>query len=257
MEWTTKMEGGGLLYLRDEGNYMYLEATRPSGQEGLYKVILHGMLGKQILGTMTPSDTGLKLSRMVSRSTLGQWGCLPITKVVCQLSFPFEEKKLPYPTTLSEKEEGQMDIIVEASEEKNSSALSTNSLEEIILPAVQKIAEFFPAAKEANVPEEKNLSQDESWEAVPDELMEAEEGYRPCPRPQRWMKDAVLENCFRRCKDVLVLEKMEGFTLAIPYSTDKEFPLTPIFCFGEMMEYKGKSYLLFSFQESGVPCIFP
>lgn len=102
MEWNKGMEGGGNLYIRDEGSYVYLEASRPRDQAGLYKIQIQGLEGKQILGTLTPSGDLLKLSRMVSRKHLDQWGCWPIQRAICQLSFPFQE--LP-PPSLDEGQE--------------------------------------------------------------------------------------------------------------------------------------------------------
>lgn len=238
MEWTTKMEGGGTLYLRDDGLYMYLEANRPEGQPGLYKVILQGVQGGQVLGTMEPCDTGLKLSRMVSRATLGQWGCLPLTKVICQLTYPF-------PT-----------------EEKQDSPLEK---EEVLAPSLweEKVSldEEIPP-KEEQTPEEEVV-----WEGLqeePEEILwtevtapeEEREGFRPCPQPSQWMSDPVLVRGIGSYEGVLRQEREDGFALAIPFSADKAFPLTPLFCLAQPKELQGRKYLVFSFGHHGRPCQF-
>lgn len=230
MEWTTKMEGGGTLYLRDDGHCMYLEANRPEDGRGLYKVILQGIQGGQVLGTMEPSEKGLKLSRMVSRSTMGQWGCLPLSKVICQLTYPFpEEKEEP----LEEAE-----------------VFSAALLEQI-----QEEESFRPVEESSDSPEQEHKTE-ESWTevALPEEIPEEiqyEGGFSPCSHGEQWMKDGVLADCLSRCHDVLRSEREGGFALAIPF--EGEFPMIPLFCLAQKLELGTKTYLGFCFAQDGRP----
>ncbi len=261
MDWTSKMEGGGMLYLRDEGNYMYLEATRPQDTQGLYKVILQGLHGQQVLGTMTPCETGLKLSRMVSRSTMGQWGCLPLTKVICQLSFPFDK------TSTGEhrgETEGQALDYPQGALLSPGNSATENKTENVErqnpLPPEPSLSNILPDILPDPVPNlVEETDQDIQWEAVPlyDTTPPETKLFSPCPHPDRLMKDPLLESCFRRCKGVEMREGEEGLTLAVPYDCQREFVLSPIFCFGQLYQYQGERYVLFSFTESGKPCENP
>lgn len=258
MEWTTKMEGGGTLYLRDDGHYMYLEANRPGDHSGLYKVILQGMQGGQVLGTMEPHENGLRLSRMVTRGTMGQWGCLPLTKVICQVSYPFppmEESPLTKEDVFSPDFSVEMDVISPEEEKKE---------EVSFLPAEVDQEEIGQGKTLASHP----LSQ---WEEVEvraaaepiseqkEEILWTEvatggkEGFFPCSGGQG-VADRLLEEGISAYVGVLRKEEKGGFSLAIPFSLDKEFPLTPLFCLAVRKEVEGKDYLLFSFGSQGRPC---
>ncbi len=69
------MEGGGTLSLEEEGLRVHLRAVCPDDGGGLYKVWVRGRGGSLLLGTLTPENGRLALSRTLSRSTLGQAGC--------------------------------------------------------------------------------------------------------------------------------------------------------------------------------------
>ena len=83
------MEGGGTLSLREEGPRVHLEAARPDDGRGLYKAWVRGRQGSLLLGTLVPEAGGLRLRRTVSRSSLGQAGCWPVTGGNCVLTYPF------------------------------------------------------------------------------------------------------------------------------------------------------------------------
>lgn len=83
------MEGGGTLSLREEGPRVHLEAARPDDGRGLYKAWVRGRQGSLLLGTLAPEAGGLRLRRTVSRSSLGQAGCWPVTGGNCVLTYPF------------------------------------------------------------------------------------------------------------------------------------------------------------------------
>lgn len=87
------MEGGGTLFFRDDGGYVYFEGRKTDFSDGLYKIMILGLQGKKDLGTMLPVDGGLKLTRMVSRQTLAQWGCLPVLQVICEKVYGFSGGK--------------------------------------------------------------------------------------------------------------------------------------------------------------------
>ena len=67
----------------------YLEAARPDDGRGLYKAWVRGRQGSLLLGTLVPEAGGLRLRRTVSRSSLGQAGCWPVTGGNCVLTYPF------------------------------------------------------------------------------------------------------------------------------------------------------------------------
>ncbi len=262
MEWTTKMEGGGSLYLRDEGNYLYLEATRPEGGEGLYKVILQGLQGRQVLGTMSPSEHGLKLSRMVSRSTMGHWGCLPLTKVICQMSFPFGEEtgvQVPMGTAVTTQtkvvevpdvlfgEQGISPVSLVVGDVVEEAKKSETKPEQ----AIEQYEQIQERVLQGQTPEE------EQWEMVeiPTVEEEPDRGFRLCKEPQAYLTDPLLLPSLRDCRGVLLSEEEGGFSLALPYTPQEKFPLTPLFCFGQYTQLQGRAYLLFSFRQGAVPYV--
>lgn len=261
MEWTTKMEGGGSLYLRDEGNYLYLEATRPPG-EGLYKVILQGLHGGQVLGTMSPEGKVLKLSRMVSRSTMGQWGCLPLTKVLCQLSFPFQEGKF-YETGVESRRDSSRGLSSSESNAPTQGATVDSTLREVaqeeeLFQEVEPVGESLEQGRQFLPSEsfEEDISLEEQWE----EVVTVEKtpdlgGFSPCAQPVTLLKDPVLQGGILGCQGVLSRQEGEGFSLAIPYFPDKAFPLTAIFCFGRCETLGEQKYVLYSFREGGSPWV--
>lgn len=272
MEWTTNMEGGGTLFFRDEGAYLYFEANRVDDGKGLYKVLIQGMSGVQVLGTMSPCETGLKLSRMVSRSTLGQWGCLPVTKAICQQSYVFEDGKQFNQPIQREKVEEQ-DIEFEEKIERKKEENIEKNIEENI---EEKTELFLPFL------EEQEAEGDIIWEPLPQEVgtedflgeieakeecenlssdndalwlpVEEEDVFLPCLHPEQGIFDFGLKEKFSRCTGVLREETVKGFSLAVPYSPHKEFTLTTLFCFGAFKRIRQKKYVVFGFSKEGKPC---
>ncbi len=230
MEWTTKMEGGGTLYLRDDGTYVYLEANRSGA--GSYQVILQGLQGGQILGQMNPCETGLKLARMVSRSTMSQWGCLPLVKVICQESYPY------------------------SSPEGIASSPKLPLVQEEAAPPSVEDEEQWEEIPLATVP--LPLEEEELWEEVPDLPLEPAidasfQGFRPCLTEEIQLHDPILASCFRRCSGVLLREGEGSFALAVPYFPHKEFHLTSLLCLGYVLRLGGEQYVGFSFHRDGKP----
>lgn len=238
MEWSTKMEGGGTLFVRDDGAYVYLEATRPADESGLHKVVIFGLRGKQVLGTLSPSDGQLKLKRMVSSDTLAKWGCWPINRVVCQLTFPFQGEETP----------GHLEEIVPDGSE---------NLEEEpeFLPVVSLEREEEEAifSERETAPREKFSPKEEGWEEefLPVESVRKFVPYHPW---KHRVAPPQLSAPLSRLSGVLWRWDGEGGELAVPYFPGKEFPLTPLFCLGRFQEVEGGKYLCFSFDGGGKPC---
>ena len=76
--------GGGGIRVR-------LWAVRPDDGRGLYKVWVRGRGGSLLLGTLIPERGRLALSRTLSRSTLEQAGCWPVTGGNSVLVFSFTD----------------------------------------------------------------------------------------------------------------------------------------------------------------------
>lgn len=88
MDGTLELEGGGRLAFREEGLQVRLDASSPDDGLGLYKVWIHGTAGTLLLGTLAPEGGMLRLGRVLSRRSLMEAGCWPITGGQVQLSFP-------------------------------------------------------------------------------------------------------------------------------------------------------------------------
>lgn len=280
MEWTTNMEGGGTLYFRDDGSYYYFEANYPLRREekAEYQVILQGVQGGQLLGTMTPSEHGLKLSRMVSRTSLEKWGCLPVTKVICQKQYPFMEGNTAKAYSLNheidvkenhlpEYDEGnetsskkenveEWESLAVAGEKEKINPINTQTTRELtgkdLVIGEKKRVEFL---EEKEKIEEKTTEQREEWLPLIWDEEKSNHGFSPCSQPWKEVESSVISSLLRHSQGVLRREDKEGFTLAIPYFTDKEFPLTPIFCFGVLTTISDRKHLLFSFSKEGKPLI--
>lgn len=246
MEWTTKMEGGGSLYLRDDGHYLYLEANRPQ-EPGIYKVILQGMGGGQVLGTMEPKENGLKLCRMVSRSTISQWGCLPLTKVICQRSYP--------PPPLEERPLMGEDVLSSALLEENQPSMA----EKNHIPPEEEIDFYEPEldAGQGEISQEVETAEIEALSSTKEPIIWTEvpehPDFFPCSRPEKGISVASLAEGIRGWPGVLRQERADGFALAVPYFADKAFPLTPLFCLAKWEVLLGRDYLIFGFSQEGRP----
>lgn len=92
------MEGGGTLTLTEEGPRVRLEAVRPDDGRGLYKAWALGDKGSTLLGTLVPEGEVVRLVRTVSRRSLAQAGCWPVTggRTVLVYSFPPQGEPSPW-----------------------------------------------------------------------------------------------------------------------------------------------------------------
>lgn len=283
MEWTTKMEGGGTLYLRDDGTYMYLEANRSGEQGAHFRVILQGLHGDQLLGTMSPREEGgLRLSRMIPRSTLGQWGCLPITKVLCQEIFtgsePFSGENLLFQLEEEEIEQGEV-----AAPKEEISPLISPLLPDEITPKTQKndtiwkeVSSLLEEEDLGKIEEKPQKTTEKSGEKPSatgesplfepvflevEEVFSTEPELQQVTHPERWMADKKLaQNLLGYMrKGEKIYEKVanknlqQGRILAIPYGKEKPFPLTSIFCLARLQQFDEKPYVTFFFDGQGRP----
>lgn len=83
------LAGGGSLTVGEDGPRVRLEAVRPNDGKGLYKVWLWGLSGRMLLGTMAPEGEVLRLSRVISRTSLEGQGCWPPTGAEAVMAFSF------------------------------------------------------------------------------------------------------------------------------------------------------------------------
>lgn len=269
------MEGGGTLFIRDEGAFLYFEANRSEEGEGVYKVMIQGVHGSQMLGTMGTCEGGLKLSRMVSRSTLGKWGCLPVTKAICERGYLFEAQGDGF----GEKREdgfGERGFLEGLDEEDKGEGLAREEGGKGIEGGVLGV-EFVGGGKEG----------EEEWERIEEDFLEEgkdfedighwgnledlKEGYKegeevwvpveegggflPCFHPERGIASRALGVAVSGCVGVLREEGEDGFSLAVPFERNQEFGLMELFCLGEYREIGGRGYLVFGFSEEGRPVV--
>lgn len=66
--------------------------TRPADGRGLYRAYAVGPGGKWPLGTLTPEEKRLTLTKTLGKALLREKGCWPILRVECCLVFPFTER---------------------------------------------------------------------------------------------------------------------------------------------------------------------
>ena len=53
--------------------------------------------------------------------------------------------------------------------------------------------------------------------------------------------------------DGLLRREEDGFSLALPFRTDRRFPLTPLFCFAKVESLGEEHYAIFCFNRCGCP----
>lgn len=92
-EQTLALNGGGRLYVRQEGMLVCMEAARPNDGRGLYKVWIRGATGRLLIGTLAPEGGGLRLRRRLSRTELERSGCWPVTGGEVILTFAFDRSR--------------------------------------------------------------------------------------------------------------------------------------------------------------------
>ena len=89
MSETISLENGGHLNYSTNGILVNISVSRPLDNSGLYKAWLTGPNGKYLLGTLSPEQDKLTLSKTVSQDTLSREGCWPISGGRITLAFPF------------------------------------------------------------------------------------------------------------------------------------------------------------------------
>lgn len=157
--------------VREEGQLVQLQASRPDDGRGLYKVWVRGMGGRLLLGTLAPEEGKLRLYRRIARKQLECSGCWPIIGGETVLAFSFEQSQW---------------------------------------------------SREAH--------------------------------PERLVGDAVLRKALNG-QSVLLRRREGGFCLAMPFDPVRPFPLTALFCLGEIRRVEGREQALFSFDRAGVPVV--
>lgn len=68
-----------------------------------------------------------------------------------------------------------------------------------------------------------------------------------------FQKDSILRDSAAAMEECLLRRKEKGFLLAIPFGTGRSFPLVPIFCFSRIRRMYGGWYVVFQFQDNGMP----
>lgn len=82
------------------------------------------------------------------------------------------------------------------------------------------------------------------------------EGWIGEPDPARLMGDALLARTASHMAGALLQRTVCGFYLAVPWSKQRPFPLSPVFCFAHIKRLDGRNYAVFAFNGEGQP-IFP
>ena len=107
--------------------------------------------------------------------------------------------------------------------------------------------------------ERQGAWQPDGAEAVLTYSFQKERRERPVPSgwsrisdPARLMGEPLLAQAIGRTY-ALQRRDEQGFLLAIPFGTGQPFPLTPLFCFAQIMELDGKPYAVFPFRPGGCP----
>lgn len=254
MEWTMNMEGGGTLYFREDGAYLYFEANRREEKEGLYKVVIQGIHGSQVLGTMLPSGNHLRLSRMISRQTVGQWGCLPVMKVICEKTYEFPIKQHIKPVYRSNDQLFYEQFQEVEKENQPTLDQKVPKIEETQWEVVEKKEKI-----EERVETEETVKVDENrWNGGETMTNRPEDVWIPVkeePENQvsHGIKDPEFQQKLKQYSGVFREDTSVGFSIGIPYDKNKEFPFINLFCLGKLVERKNKQYILFSFSKEGKP----
>lgn len=91
--------------------------------------------------------------------------------------------------------------------------------------------------------------------AFREEQQAAEVGWEQARVPGIVLQDVCIREAAAGLGRVLLRRDGEGWTLACPFSFDKEFPLSVLFCFSRL-KYLGEGlFCLFSFDKNGVPVV--
>lgn len=74
--------------------------------------------------------------------------------------------------------------------------------------------------------------------------------------PGRYLGERILRDAAVGMRAVIMRREEDGFALAVPWTSEHPFPLTPIFCFARIEEINGARYAVFHFSGCGCP-VFP
>lgn len=78
-------------------------------------------------------------------------------------------------------------------------------------------------------------------------------GWRRESDPARLLGDGLLRRSAGMLRCVLFRREGQGFALAAPWRSDREFPLTPLFCFASIEQLDGRDWAVFRFNARGCP----
>lgn len=84
-----ELDGGGTLTFWEDGTLVHMQARRPDDRRGLYKVWIHGVGGRLLLGTLVPEGGELRLRRRLSRGQMERERCWPVVGGEVVLAFSF------------------------------------------------------------------------------------------------------------------------------------------------------------------------
>ncbi len=92
MSMVMELSGGGQMKLWEDGGRIFFSCRCPLYRDGLYKVWVQGDGGEMILGTLTPGDGALLLSRAITVGELRRCGCWPVRSARCGMVYPFRKQ---------------------------------------------------------------------------------------------------------------------------------------------------------------------
>ena len=72
-------------------------------------------------------------------------------------------------------------------------------------------------------------------------------------QPGRLMGEMLLARCAGAAEGALLRREEDGFSLALPFRTDRRFPQTPLFCFAKVENLGEEHYAIFCFNRCGCP----
>ncbi len=83
------LEHGGYLTFSEHGAQVTFTVSKERDESGLYKAWLRGPGGEYLLGTLSPEQDQLTVTKTVSKSALLNAGCWPVSGGYTALAFPF------------------------------------------------------------------------------------------------------------------------------------------------------------------------
>lgn len=78
-------------------------------------------------------------------------------------------------------------------------------------------------------------------------------GWQWAKRPEKMVGDREVAQMLRGLGQVLYKKEKQGFLFAIPYSLQRPYPLTALFCLSTLGQINGQWYAIFSFSPHGYP----